>query len=74
MSKFASSEMSTKCKPLTITEPESWIVAAKEQARREGVSLSAWIGECLLANLDEDLRRNLGERPAPWCPKKVRAE
>ena len=51
-----------KCKPITLTQPEAWTLAAKAQAKREGVSLSAWLGECLLANLDSDLRAGLDAR------------
>jgi hypothetical protein len=65
---------SNKCKPITLTQPESWIVAAKAQAKREGASLSSWLGECLLANLDADLllplAGGLGTRPKKGRPTK----
>ena len=64
----------SKCKPLTTTQPTEWNVAAKAQARREGVSLSAWVGQCILANLDADLHAGLGVRPELGRPVKRRAE
>jgi hypothetical protein len=58
----------SKCKKVLMTQPEEWIEAAKIQAAREGSSLSAWIGECILANLDKDLSRSLPDRPKASRP------
>lgn len=45
-----------------ITQPAKLWAAAKEQARRDGYSLSEWIATCIVANLDKDLARDLPER------------
>ena len=46
-----------------ISQPTEWIVAFKAQAKRNGETLSAFLGDCALANLDEDLAAGLTERP-----------
>ena len=53
-----------------MTQPADWMGAFKEQAKRDGQSLAVWVGECLLANLDPDLRKGLSKRPPAHRPKK----
>lgn len=56
-------------KRLFITEPEEWIKAAKAAAKKEGKSLSEWIGEAMLAKLPAKVRSKLPERPSEGRPK-----
>lgn len=46
-----------------IIQPVELWAAAKEQMARDGeTNMSKWIGECMLANLDPDLRETVPER------------
>ena len=55
---------------LQTSQPKDWIEAFKAQAERHGQTVSEWIGECCLANLDRDLRKNLVKRPPAHRPRK----
>ena len=47
-----------------ITQPLDLIAAVDEQMHRDGeTNLSRWIADCILPNLDPDLRKGLAERP-----------
>lgn len=54
---------------LNTTQPPDLAAAMKEQAKRDGLSLSEWVGDCCRANLDADLAKNLGDRPPAHRPK-----
>ncbi len=54
-----------------ILQPVDWWQAFEEQAAREGMSLSAWIGQQCLAGLDCEAADQLSERPPPHRPKRV---
>ena len=52
-----------------ITQPTALWGAVIEQMDRDGATnLSAWVGECMEANLDADLREGLPERPKVGNP------
>ena len=51
-------------------QPDDWMAAFKKQAARDGQTLAEWVGECLLANLDPDLRRGLSKRRPAHRPRK----
>ena len=52
-----------------ITQPVELWVAASEQMERDGeANLSKWVGECMAANLDPDLRKRLPDRPTSGNP------
>lgn len=54
-----------------ITEPADWWKAFLIQMKRDGeTNLSRWIGERLVAGLDDDLRKRIGERRTPGQPAK----
>jgi hypothetical protein len=68
-------------KALNLTQPPEWLIAFRKQAKRDRLNLSKWVGECCVANLDDDLRKKLPERrsrgrptrkptPPPPPPKK----
>ena len=44
--------------------PAPWWAAFEVQAAAEGLSLSAWLGECALANLPKAAAADLGARPS----------
>lgn len=46
-----------------ISQPAEWWAAFAAQAERDGQSLSEWLGDCGLANLDPDLLDGLPDRP-----------
>lgn len=52
-----------------IAHPPDWWDAFEKQARKEGMSLSAWIGECCLANIPKTTARKLSTRPPAHRPK-----
>lgn len=54
-----------------IAQPADWWAAFRKQAQKEGLTLSGWLGECALANLDESTAEKLSERPAANRPKKT---
>lgn len=52
-----------------ITQPSGLWAAVSEQMKRDDAgNLSAWVGECMEANLDADLREGLPERPKVGNP------
>lgn len=54
-----------------ITQPSDWWAAFEAQAKAEGASLSAWIGEAAKAKLLPKVAKRLSERPAAHRPKKT---
>ena len=47
-----------------ITQPLDLMCAVEQQLCRDGeTNLSRWIADCIIPNLDADLRRGLAERP-----------
>jgi len=52
------------------SQPTEWIEAFRAQARRNGESLSAFLGACAIVNLDPDLLEPLGDRPGRGPRKK----
>ena len=55
-----------------ISEPADWWAAFESQAKAEGLSLSAWIGEAGKAKLPPKVAKNLTERPAANRPAKAK--
>ena len=54
-----------------ISQPEEWWAAFEQQAKRDGAdSLSKWIGEVCISNLEDDLWETCYERPPAHRPKK----
>ena len=54
-----------------VVQPTAWWVAVEAQMKRDGeTNRSRWIGECIVANLDADLRMALSDRPAAHRPTK----
>lgn len=52
-----------------ITHPADWWDAFEEQAKKENMTLSAWIGECCFANIPKEKQAKLSERPPAHRPK-----
>lgn len=52
-----------RCIGAHISEPQAWLVAFRRAARREGLTLSQWIGEACLQRLPDRVRRSLPPRP-----------
>ena len=52
-----------------LMQPADWWAAFVEQAKRDGQSLSEWLGDCGLENLDSDLKKGLSERNGRGRPK-----
>ena len=52
-----------------ISEPTDWWAAFEKQAKSEGMSLSAWLGEAGKAKLPTKVAKKLSERPAAHRPK-----
>lgn len=53
---------------LTISNPEDWIDAVRDQADRDGQTVSEWLHDVAVANLDQDLAEQVGERPGLGRP------
>ncbi len=53
-----------------ISEPSDWWNAFEAQAKAEGFSLSAWLGEAAKAKLPPKVAKKLTERPAANRPPK----
>ena len=53
-----------------MTQPPDWLDAWKAKAAKEGLSLSAWIGEQCNKGLTKKEQAKLSERPPAHCPKK----
>lgn len=54
--------MADKTIRATVSNPQSWWTACKAQAERDEISFSEWIYEVSVANLDEDLLEEVGDR------------
>ena len=54
-----------------LIQPVDWWAAFQAEAKREGVSLSEWLGDCGRANLPKDVKAGLSERATAGRPKKV---
>jgi hypothetical protein len=52
-----------------ISQPDDHWAAFEAQAKKEGKSLSEWIGEQCLRALPAKVRKGLSERPAAHRPK-----
>jgi len=49
---------------IQITQPTDLMAAVDEQMHRDGeANFSRWLADCILPNLDADLRKGLAERP-----------
>lgn len=46
-----------------ITQPADWWAAFETQAKAEGLTLSAWIGEAAKAKLPVKVAKKLSQRP-----------
>lgn len=57
-------------KPKTLTEPEEWWSAFEAQAKKEGKTLSEWLGDAGMEKLPAKVRAMLPERPPANRPKK----
>lgn len=55
-----------------ITQPSEWWEAIQEQADREGMELSEWIGEACKARLTKGTASRLTERSEPHRPHLTR--
>jgi hypothetical protein len=55
-----------------VTQPADWWAAFEAEAKKEGLTLSEWVGACCVANLS--VSRGLTERPPANRPKKPRDE
>ena len=53
-----------------ITQPSDWWAAYEAQAKKEGKSLSAWIGERCNEGLPKSVRKRLSERQPAHRPKR----
>jgi len=53
-----------------ITQPDDWWSAYEAQAKKEGKSLSAWMGERCNEGLPNAVRKKLSERQPAHRPKK----
>lgn len=52
-----------------ITQPSDWWHAFQEQAKAEGMTMSAWLGEAAKAKLSPNVAKKLTERPPANRPK-----
>jgi len=53
-----------------LTQPADWWAAFEAQARKEGMTLSEWVGWHCRAILPKRTAAKLSERPAAHRPKK----
>ena len=49
-------------RPCLTSQPESWIAAFKAQAKKEGLSMSAWVGYQCYLGLPAEVRARLPKR------------
>jgi len=56
-----------------ITQPAAWWAAFESAAAVEGQTLSEWVGDCCLANLEESTAKKLPERVKRGKPKSTQA-
>jgi hypothetical protein len=59
----------SRCTSRRITNPEAWWVAAEAQAGRRGLSLSAYIGQLIVADQPAATRKKLPSRPPAFRPR-----
>lgn len=52
-----------------LTEPKDWWEAFVNQAKEEGMTLSAWVGDCCFAFLPKEVRDSLSDRPPACRPR-----
>lgn len=55
-----------------ITQPSDWWEAFEEQAKAEGMTLAAWLGEAAKAKLPPKVAKKLTERPPANRPPKAK--
>ena len=55
-----------------ITQPTDWWVAFEEQAKAEGMTLAAWLGEAAKKQLPPKVAKKLTERPPANRPPKAK--
>lgn len=55
-----------------ITQPSDWWAAFEEQAKAEGLTLAAWLGEAAKARLPPKVAKKLTERPPANRPPKAK--
>jgi hypothetical protein len=55
-----------------ITQPSDWWAAFEEQAKAEGMTLAAWLGEAAKAKLPPKVAKKLTERPPANRPPKAK--
>jgi hypothetical protein len=55
-----------------ITQPADWWAAFEEQAKAEGLTLAAWLGEAAKAKLPPKVAKKLTERPPANRPPKAK--
>ena len=53
-----------------ITQPSDWWEAFEAQAKAEGLTLAAWLGEAAKKQLPPKVAKKLTERPPANRPKK----
>ena len=51
--------------PLNTSQPPDLIQAARDEAKRRGLSLSEFVGEAIRKALPKEVREQLAERPKP---------
>ena len=56
-----------------MTQPEDWLKAFSTEAKKQRLSLSAWIGECCVKELPLEVQAKLSQRPAAHRPGKSNA-
>jgi hypothetical protein len=54
---------------ILVSQPIEWIEAFKIQAKRNGESLSEFLGDCAKVNLDKDLRMAINDERPKRGPK-----
>jgi len=55
-----------------ITQPSDWWAAFEAQAKAEGMTLAAWLGEAAKAKLPPKVAKKLTERPPANRPLKAK--
>ncbi len=53
-----------------ITQPADWWAAFQGQAKRDGMSLSEWVGYCCTEHLPQGKAKKLSKRPSVGAKKK----
>lgn len=57
-----------------LTQPADWWAAFEAKAKKDGLTLSEWVGACCVAKLPVSVSDALAERPPANRPKKLRDE